>query len=110
MYLTVPLPCSLRRRGFECKRVYEVQRRLTQILVMQRGPQIDHVALLLAPGAEALEDVVIEVHAEGAAMTVRAMDGAGAAFLHAGALQFPRQVEVLQDARDRQLRLDVSEI
>ena len=106
MCLTVPLLCWLRWRGFECKCVHEVQRRLTQVLVMQRGPQIDHVSLLLATGAEALEDVVIEVHAEGAATTVRAMDWAGAALLRAGAVQFPRQVEVFQHARDRQLRLE----
>jgi hypothetical protein len=43
-------------------------------------------------------------------MTVRAMDGAGAALLRAGALQLSRQVEVLKDARDRQLRLDMSEV
>ena len=88
MFLTVPLLCWFRWRGFESKRVHEVQRRLTQILVMQRGPQIDHVSLLLATGAEALEDVVIEVHAEGAAMTVRAMDGAGATALRAAPCSF----------------------
>jgi len=110
MLLTVPLLCSLRWRGFECKRAHEVQRCLTQILVMQRGPQIDHVSLLLTAGAEALKGVVIEVHAEGAATTVRAMDWAGAAHLRACAVQLPRQVEVFQHAHDLQLRLDVIEI
>ena len=81
MLLTFPLLCCLARRRFEGKRTHEVQGRLTQILGMQRGPQVDHVALLLATGAEALEDVVVEVHAEGAAMAVRAMDGAGTALL-----------------------------
>src|ERR1035438_4690135 len=94
MCLTVPLLCCLRWRGFECKRAHEVQRRLTQVLVMQRGPQIDHVSLLLTARAEALEDVVIEVHAEGSATAVRAMDWAGATLLRAGAVQLPRQVEV----------------
>src|ERR1019366_5919602 len=110
MCLTVPLLCWLRWRRFESKRTHEVQRRLAQILVMQRGPQIDHVSLLLTARAEALEDVVIEVHAEGAATTVRAMDWAGAALLRACAVQLPRQVEVFQHAHDRQLHLDVIEI
>ena len=77
---------------------------------MQRGPQIDHVSLLLATDAEALEDVFVEVHAEGAATTVGAVDGAGAALLRAGAVQLRGQLEVFQHARERQLRLDVSEI
>ena len=91
--------------------MHEVERPLDpEILAMQRGPQIDHVSLLLATDAEALEDVFVEVHAEGAATTVRAMDWAGAALLRAGAVQLPRQVEVFQHARDRQLGLDVREI
>lgn len=67
MLLTVPLLCWLARRGFEVERAHQVERRLTQVQVMQRGPQVDHVSLLLTTRLEAVEDVGVEVDAEGAA-------------------------------------------
>ena len=81
-----------------------------QVQVVQRRPQVDHVALLAAPRVEALEDVVVEVHAEGAAAAVAAMDRTGAAPLRAAAAQPRRQAQMIQHARQRQLPLEVGEV
>src|SRR5713226_3298313 len=67
LFLTVPLLCSLGGSGFEVERPYQVQSCMTQVQVMQRRPQVDHVPLLLAARVEALEHVLVEVHAKGAA-------------------------------------------
>jgi hypothetical protein len=74
--------------------------------VKERAPV--HVPLFLAGRVEALEDVGVEVDAEGVATSVGAMDRTGAALLRARSAQARRQAEMLEDARDGQLTLDVS--
>ena len=68
--------------------MHEGQRGLTQVQVMQGGPQVDHVPFLLALRVEALKDVLIEVDAKSSATPVGAMDRTGAALLRTGAAQF----------------------
>lgn len=46
--LTVPLLCSFRCSGFEIEDARQLQGGLAQGLVVQRRPQIDHVAVHLA--------------------------------------------------------------
>ena len=53
--------------------------------MVQRRPQVDDAAL----GVEAVEDVVIEVNAEGAAATVAAMERTGTAALRSAAARQP---------------------
>src|SRR4051794_23881286 len=77
--LTVPLLCARWRSRLQTERPHQVQRRLTQTLLMQSRPQVDHVALLAAPRVEAVEHPFVEVHAEGPAPAVAAVDWAGAA-------------------------------
>jgi hypothetical protein len=74
------------------------------------GPQVDDVALGRAGGVEALIDVVVQAHAEGAAAGVTAVDRTGAAPLRAGAFQPGGQAEVVEDAGDRQLLLEMGEV
>ena len=59
---------------------------------------------------EALEDVVLQVDAEGAAAAVAAMDRTGAAPLRAAAAQPRRQAELIEHPRQRQLLLEVGEV
>jgi hypothetical protein len=77
--------------------------------MVQRRPQVDDVALGAAAGVEALEDVGVQVDAQGAAATVAAVDGTGTAALRsATARQSRRQTQVLEDARQWQLPLQVA--
>ena len=108
--LTVPLLCSLNGRGFQVECPHQVERGLAQVEMVQRGPQVDDVPFFLAGRIETVEDVVMEVHAEGAAASVGAMDRTGAAFLRAWTAQARRQAEMLEDARDGQLTLEVGEV
>ena len=79
--------------------------------MVQRGPQVDDVALSPALRLEALENVGVQVHAEGAAATVGAMDWAGTAPLRSAAARQPgRQAEMVEDARQRQLLFQVREV
>src|SRR5262245_57889916 len=71
--LTVPLLCS--GGGFEGEGLHEVECGVAQRQAAHGGPQVDDVALGGAAGVEALEDVIAEVDAEGAAAAVAAMDG-----------------------------------
>ena len=54
--------------------LHQVDGRLTQRQVVQRRPQIDDVALGPALLGEAVEDVGVEVDAEGAAAAVAAVE------------------------------------
>ena len=63
--------------------MYEVERRVTQRQAMHCGPQVDDVALLTALPVEALEDVGVQVDAEGLAASVAAVQWARAALLGA---------------------------
>jgi hypothetical protein len=56
--LTVPLLCSLCGRGFEPEGANQVDGGGSQVQVVQRRPQIDHISLLAAPRVEAAEDVI----------------------------------------------------
>ena len=73
------------------ERLHQVERGFAEAQVVDRGPQVDHVALLPAAGVEAVEHVLVEVHAERRAAAVAAMDRAGAAPLRSAAPQFGRQ-------------------
>src|SRR5262245_25286034 len=105
---TVPLLCC--RRGFEVEGVHEVEGGFTQTQLMQCGPQVDDVALALAVGIEALELAQRQVDAEGSAPAIATMDRAGAASLRTAAFQPRGQAEMIEQARHRQLRLEVGEI
>ena len=102
----MPLLCCLAWRRFEGKRTYEVQRRLTQILVMQRGPHVEHVAFLLATGLKHWKTLSSRFTLKGRPWLCGQWIGQALRFC-AGAVELSRQVE---HARDRQLRLDVGEI
>ena len=66
--------------------------------MMQGGPEIDDVALLVAGLVKAVELVVVEIHAEGSASGVAAVQWAGVAALWAGAGS-GQKAQVLEDAR-----------
>src|SRR5262245_37219728 len=106
--LTVPLLCC--RCGFEVEGVHEVEGGFAQTQLMQCGPQVDHVALALAVGIEALELVQHQVHAEGSAPAIATMDRAGAASLRAWPLEPRRQPQVIEQARHGQLGFDMGEV
>ena len=95
-------------RRFQVERLHQVQRRLAQAQVMQLGPQVDDIAVLAARLVEAVEDVVIQVDAEGAAAGIAAVERAGTAALRAGPPQPGRQAQVLQYPGQRQLTLSGS--
>src|SRR5689334_18646694 len=80
--LTVPLLCW---RWLQVERAHQVERGGAQAQAVQRGPQVDHVPLLLTTRVKAVEDVLPQGHAEGAVAAVGAMNRTGAAFLRAGA-------------------------
>ena len=61
-------------------------------------------------GVEAVEDVLVEVHAEGAAAGVAAVHRTGAAPLRTAAAQPRRQAQVIEHPRQRQLPLEVGEV
>src|SRR5262245_9684594 len=104
-FLTVPLLCCRARDRFEVERLHQVERRVAQGQLMDTRPQVDDVALVAAPRGEALEDVVGQMHAEGAAARVAAVDRTGAAALRAVAAQPRRQAQEVEHARERQLPL-----
>src|SRR5262249_45656456 len=93
---TLPLLCSWSR--FEVEGVHQVECCLAQILVVECGPQVDHVALLLTGGVEAMEHVGRVIHAERAATSVGAMDRACTALLRPRAAQARRQTEMVKHA------------
>ena len=109
-FLTVPLLCSVAWSGFQSKRMHQVERRLAQGQSLDARPQVDDVALLTALLVEALEDVVVQVHAERPAAGVAAMKGTGAAALRVAAAQTRGQTELLEDARQRQLLFEMGEV
>ena len=63
----------------------QVQGGMSEGHAVQGSPEVDDVALLGAGGIEALEDVLAQVDAEGAAACVAAVDGTGPAPLQAAA-------------------------
>jgi len=77
---------------------------------VDRGPEVDDVPLLSALFVEALEDVGLEVDAEGPAPGVAAMQRTGTASLRTAATQPRRQTQLVEYPRQRQLPLEVGEI
>src|SRR5262245_1685742 len=77
---------------------------------MQRGPQVDDVALLATAGVEAVEGVAVQVDAEGAAASIAAVDRAGTALLRAGAAPTRGQSKVIEHACDGKLPCQVREV
>src|SRR5258708_28420503 len=94
--LTVPLLCSARGSRFKVEGENQIDGGAAQVQVVQGRPQVHHVALLAAPLVEALEDVVLEVHAERAAAAVALVDRTGAAPLRSAAAQPFRQPQMRQ--------------
>src|ERR1022692_3127740 len=78
-FLTVPLLRSARRGRLQLEGLHQVDGRLAQRQVVQRRPEIDDVALRPVLLGEAVEDVGVELDAEGAASAVAAVDRTGAA-------------------------------
>src|SRR5262245_11109025 len=109
-FLTVPLLCCRAGNGFQAEGLYQIKGGVAQGQAVDAGPQVDHVSLAAALPGEALEDAVGEVHTEGAAACVAAVDRTGAAALRALATQARRQAELVEHGRDRQLPLDVREV
>src|SRR5262249_20871013 len=106
--LTVPLLCSPGCRRLEVEGLHQVERGLAQVQVVQGGPQVDDVALLLAARIEAVEDVLVEVDAEGAAAAVAAVGRARAAPLGTGALE--AQAELIDYPGDWQLAFEMGKV
>ncbi len=77
---------------------------------MDGSPEVDHVPLVAALLVEALEDVFFEVHAEGPAPRIAAVQRARAALLSAAAAQPARQTQLIEHARERRLPLEVGRI
>src|SRR5215469_3515493 len=109
-FLTVPLLCCRVGDGFEAERLHQVEGSGAQGQTVDASPQVDRVALAAALRGEALDDVLGEMHAEGAAAGIAAVDRTRAAALRALAAQPRRQAEVVEHPRDRQLPLDVREV
>src|SRR5262249_61573951 len=107
---TAPLLCSAAGNWFEPERPHQVERRRTQRQPVDRGPEVDDVPLLAALFVEALEDVGLEVDAEGPAPGVAAMQRTGTASLRTAATQPRRQTQLVEYPRQRQLPLEVGEI
>src|SRR6516165_664893 len=106
--LTVPLLCSGRR--LQAEGANQIQGGVAQAHPVQRRPQVDHVPLALTLGVKALVLVQVQVHAEGAAAAIAAMNRAGTAPLRAAPPQTLRQAEVIEQPGYRQLRLQVREV
>src|SRR5262249_34652548 len=85
--LTVPLLCSLCGCGFEVEGTDQVECGGAERHTTNTCPQINHVTFLGTSGVEAVEDVLFQVHAEGTAAAVAAVDRAGAAALRTAAAQ-----------------------
>src|SRR5215471_11075592 len=79
--LTVPLPCSWCGCGFEVEGTDEVEGGFAERHALDTGPQINHVTFFGASSIEAVEDVLVQVDAEGSAAAIAAVDRAGAAAL-----------------------------
>src|ERR1700738_3943446 len=109
-FVTLPLLCSVLWSRLQVEGFHQVDGGCTQGHLVQGRPQVDHVALLAALRVKTLEHVVFEVHAEGSAATVGAMNGTRAAAMRAGAAQARRQTQMIEHARDRQLPLEVREV
>src|SRR5262245_39421025 len=76
-FLTVPLLCCRARDGFEAEGLHQVEGGVAQRHPFDSGPQVDHVPLAAALPGEAPEDVVAQMHTEGAAARVAAVDRTG---------------------------------
>src|SRR5262249_17830210 len=108
--LTVPLLCSAVWGRFQPERLHQIQRRLPQRPAVNRRPQVDHIPLLPAALVETMEDVLVEVDAEGAAPRIAPMQRTGTAPLWTPAAQSPRQAQVVQHGRQRQLPFQMGKI
>src|SRR5947209_18956354 len=89
--LTLPLLCSGCR--FEIEGADQVEGGFAQGHALDTGPEVNDVALLAAGGVEAVEDVVGQLDAEGAAAAVATVEGTGATALWAAAPQARQQPE-----------------
>src|SRR6266404_3562047 len=85
--LTVPLLCSLRWCGFQVEGAYQIEGGITQGQAFDTGPQVDDVAFLATGGVEAVEDALLQMHAEGTATGVATVERAGATTLGSAAAQ-----------------------
>src|SRR5262249_61752903 len=92
--LTVPLLCSGAGCRFQPERLHQVQRRLPQRPPVNRRPQVDYIPLLPAVLVKAMENILLQVHAEGAAPGVAAMQPARTEPLPTPAPQPRRQAQV----------------
>src|SRR5271165_6648532 len=108
--LTVPLLCSGCGGGFEAKGADQVERRVAQVHLVQRGPQVDDITLLATARVEAVEHVLVQVDAEGATATVPPVNRTRATPLRTAATQPTGQAQVLEHPSQRQLLLQVPEV
>ena len=94
--------------------MHEVDGCLTQRDSLDGGPQVDDVALLGTARQEALEDVLVEVDAEGlaplAAVGVLAVQRTWALALTAAATQSVQKLQMFEHAPQRQLGFDMVEV
>ena len=74
------------------------------------SPQIDDVALAATLWIEALEEILVEVDAEGATLAARGVDRTGPLALVATATQAGEEAQVLENPLKGQLGFEVSEI
>ena len=104
----MPLLCC--RRRLQVEGLHQIESGGAHVQAIQSGPQVDHVSLFLTSRFEAMEDVLCQVDAEGAASAIGAVDRTGAAFLGAGAAQLRRKAEMFEDTLEGTLFLQVDKI
>ena len=81
--LTVPLLCS--GSGFEVEGLEQVGSGVAQGQLVEGGPQVDDVAFTATVWIETLEQVLVEVDAEGATLAAGGVDRTGPLALTAAA-------------------------
>ena len=77
---------------------------------MHGGPEVDHVAFLASGSVETVEDVFLEVDAEGLSAAVAAVERAGPFTLRAAATETMEKPELVEDLGHPELLFQVSEV
>ena len=105
--LRVPLPCS----GLEMETFDEVECGLQQGYALFLSPEVEGVAVGAAVGSEAVEQVLVQLHRERAAVSMAgAVNGTGAAALSALARETIPPAHFAEDLFDGDLLTELSEV
>ena len=98
------------RRRLQVEGVDQIESRLPQGHAVHGGPEVDHVAFLAAGSVETVEDVFLEVDAEGLSAAVAAVERAGPFTLRAAATETMEKPELVEDLGHQELLFHVSEV